>query len=88
MYQAPVVKKDEDGNETQSELKQHFKSSAKIDALLRELQQVRVDSGNTSKAVVFSQFTSMLDLVEIPLSMNGFKVRGTCSALALCSPLP
>ena len=43
--------------------------SAKIAALARHLKQVRKD-GPTTKSVVFSQFTSFLDLIEPALSRD------------------
>jgi len=35
---------------------------------------LRDDSGGTAKSVVFSQFTSFLDLIQIPLNLSGIKV--------------
>lgn len=49
-----------------------FKSSAKLDALMRHLSHVRSTEAGT-KSVVFSQFTGMLDLIEVILERDGFK---------------
>eukprot|EP01114_Cavostelium_apophysatum_P016220 TRINITY_DN4560_c0_g1_i4.p1 TRINITY_DN4560_c0_g1~~TRINITY_DN4560_c0_g1_i4.p1 ORF type:complete len:1288 (+),score=328.28 TRINITY_DN4560_c0_g1_i4:201-3866(+) len=48
-----------------------FKSCTKIDALMQELSLLPKDEG--IKSIVFSQWTSMLDLVEIPLKREGIK---------------
>ncbi|KAG0347872.1 DNA helicase rad5 [Podila humilis] len=50
----------------------NFKSSAKLDALMRHLNQVRKTEPKT-KSVVFSQFTGMLDLAEAILDRDGFQ---------------
>ncbi|KAF9956368.1 DNA helicase rad5 [Modicella reniformis] len=50
----------------------NFKSSAKLDALMRHLNHVRGVDPST-KSVVFSQFTGMLDLVEMILERDDFK---------------
>ncbi|KAG0297005.1 DNA helicase rad5 [Dissophora globulifera] len=50
----------------------NFKSSAKLDALMRHLIQVRKAEPGT-KSVVFSQFTGMLDLCEAILERDGFE---------------
>jgi len=49
-----------------------WKSSTKIDALMRELFAVN-ERDPTIKSIVFSQWTSMLDLVEIPLKHAGIR---------------
>jgi SNF2 family DNA or RNA helicase len=41
-----------------------FRSSSKIDALLAELNQIRAANAS-DKCIVFSQWTSMLDLIEV-----------------------
>jgi len=45
-----------------------------INALLTALRNSREDSGNTSKSIVFSQFTSFLDLLEVALKKADFQV--------------
>ena len=50
----------------------NWRSSTKIEALVSELYQLRSDK-QTIKSIVFSQFTSMLDLVEWRLNRAGFK---------------
>ncbi|KAL6058508.1 SWI/SNF-related matrix-associated actin-dependent regulator of chromatin subfamily A member 3-like 1 [Balamuthia mandrillaris] len=49
-----------------------WKSSTKIDALMQELTSV-IQQDPTIKSIVFSQWTSMLDLVEIPMKALGIK---------------
>lgn len=49
-----------------------WKSSTKIEALMEELYKSRSDKV-TTKSIVFSQFTSMLDLIEWRLRKAGFE---------------
>ncbi|ODQ64471.1 hypothetical protein NADFUDRAFT_26816 [Nadsonia fulvescens var. elongata DSM 6958] len=49
-----------------------WRSSSKIEALVEELYKLRSDR-QTIKSIVFSQFTSMLDLVEWRLKRAGFE---------------
>lgn len=58
-----------------------WRSSTKIEALVEELYKLRSDK-HTIKSIVFSQFTSMLDLVEWRLKRAGFqtvKLQGSMS---------
>lgn len=58
-----------------------WRSSTKIEALVEELYKLRSDR-QTIKSIVFSQFTSMLDLVEWRLRRAGFqtvKLQGNMS---------
>ncbi|ODV96358.1 hypothetical protein PACTADRAFT_41696 [Pachysolen tannophilus NRRL Y-2460] len=58
-----------------------WRSSTKIEALVEELYKLRNDR-QTIKSIVFSQFTSMLDLVEWRLKRAGFqtvKLQGSMS---------
>ncbi|CAN6670025.1 DNA repair protein Rad16p [Trichomonascus vanleenenianus] len=58
-----------------------WRSSTKIEALVEELFKLRSDR-QTIKSIVFSQFTSMLDLVEWRLHRAGFqtvKLQGSMS---------
>jgi DNA repair protein RAD5 len=51
-----------------------FKSSSKLDALIRYLRQHAQESAQTGqlvKSVVFSQFTTFLDLIEVAMSFEG-----------------
>jgi len=48
------------------------RTSTKIEALLEELSKLKTES-STLKSIVFSQFTSMLDLVARRLQLGGFK---------------
>lgn len=59
----------------------NWRSSTKIEALVEELYHLRSDQ-KTIKSIVFSQFTSMLDLVEWRLKRAGFqtvKLQGSMS---------
>ena len=49
-----------------------WRSSAKIESLLEEIKMIYLESDDI-KCIIFSQWTSMLDLIEIPLQKNGFK---------------
>lgn len=49
-----------------------WRSSTKIEALVEELYKLRSDR-HTIKSIVFSQFTSMLDLIEWRLKVAGFE---------------
>lgn len=58
-----------------------WRSSTKIEALIEELYKLRSDR-HTIKSIVFSQFTSMLDLIEWRLKRAGFqtvKLQGSMS---------
>lgn len=50
-----------------------FKTSTKIRKVIEILNETR-ESNPGEKTIIFSQFTSMLDLMEEPLKKNGFKV--------------
>ncbi|RUS26326.1 SNF2 family N-terminal domain-containing protein [Jimgerdemannia flammicorona] len=62
--EVPVVKR--------SPLDFKFSTSTKIDKMIEILDETRRQD-NTAKTIVFSQFTSMLNLVEGPLKKNGHK---------------
>ncbi|KNE56052.1 hypothetical protein AMAG_01895 [Allomyces macrogynus ATCC 38327] len=49
-----------------------FLSSSKIDALMTFLETARTRD-STTKSVIFSQWTSMMDLIEVPLRQRGFQ---------------
>ncbi|PVG03217.1 hypothetical protein CPB86DRAFT_723782 [Serendipita vermifera] len=51
--------------------KNNFQSSTKLDALMRDLRALR-DADPFIHAVVFSQFTAFLDLIEIALDRDKF----------------
>ena len=55
-------------------LQKRWISSAKVDKCMEILQTVR-DNDRTEKTIVFSQFTSLLDLVEIPIHQKGWTYR-------------
>lgn len=60
-----------------------WRSSTKIEALVEELYKLRSDR-QTIKSIVFSQFTSMLDLIEWRLKRAGFqtvKLQGSMSPI-------
>lgn len=82
----PALEVDMDSFKKQSivsrlNMKGNWKSSTKIEALVEELYSLRSDK-KTIKSIVFSQFTSMLDLVEWRLKRAGFqtvKLQGSMS---------
>ncbi|KAL7413539.1 SNF2 family N-terminal domain-containing protein [Mrakia frigida] len=53
-------------------LKNDFKSSTKLDALVRHLDRIKNEDPKM-KALVFSHFTSFLDIVEKVLNRNDYK---------------
>ena len=53
-------------------LRKNFVSSAKIDKIMELLRSIR-ENNPVEKTIVFSQFTSFLDLVEVPLSDTNWK---------------
>ncbi|KAF8599722.1 hypothetical protein BDV93DRAFT_292739 [Ceratobasidium sp. AG-I] len=50
---------------------EEFKSSTKVDALLRNLKELR-EKDPSLRAIVFSQFTSFLDIIQKALARDGF----------------
>ena len=50
-----------------------WRSSTKIEALLEELSNLRLEDA-TTKSIVFSQFVNFLDLIAYRLQRAGFKV--------------
>jgi len=61
----------EQENEDNSSIENIY-SSTKINALLYELNQLR-QNDPYAKSIIFSQWTSMLDLIEAPLQDSGYK---------------
>jgi DNA repair protein RAD5 len=74
----------------------NFQSSTKLDALMRDLREYKIfpmlkrshgkgrlrDEDPAMRAVVFSQFTSFLDLIEVALDRDKFpwvRLDGSCS---------
>ena len=55
-------------------LRKGFQSSAKIDKTVEILTNIH-EKDPTEKTIVFSQFTTLLDLVEIPLQDHGWSYR-------------
>jgi SNF2 family DNA or RNA helicase len=55
-------------------LRKNWESSAKIDKTIELLTNIRA-ADPTEKTLVFSQFTSLLDLLEVPLSERKFKYQ-------------
>lgn len=55
-------------------LRKHWISSAKIDKCVEILEGVERNDP-TEKTIIFSQFTSLLDLIEVPISGKGWKYR-------------
>ncbi|KAL9282205.1 DNA repair protein RAD5B [Arabidopsis thaliana] len=50
----------------------NWKESSKVSELLKCLEKIK-ESGSGEKSIVFSQWTSFLDLLEIPLRRRGFE---------------
>lgn len=63
--------------------KPDFDSSQKIDTMLEILLKSREDSRGGDKTIIFSQFTTMLDVMERPLQVNGFKFGRYDGSLSL-----
>eukprot|EP00124_Ichthyophonus_hoferi_P001787 Ihof_evm11s103 gene=Ihof_evmTU11s103 len=61
----------------------NWTSSTKICTLMNHLLQLRKTNPG-SKAVVFSQFTRFLDLIEIPLTCHGFNFVRYDGRMSLC----
>ncbi|KAF2450867.1 hypothetical protein P171DRAFT_349963 [Karstenula rhodostoma CBS 690.94] len=55
-------------------LQKSFKSSAKIDETMRLLTDIR-DNDPTEKTLIFSSFTTLLDLLEVPLQRKKFNYQ-------------
>ena len=55
-------------------LKKDWKSSAKIDRTMEILRAIQ-DRGQGEKTIVFSQFTSLLDLLEVPIFDAGWNCK-------------
>ncbi|KAI9779082.1 MAG: hypothetical protein M1839_007748 [Geoglossum umbratile] len=53
-------------------LEKNWESSAKVDKCIEILEDIQ-NKGIGEKTIVFSQFTSLLDLLEVPISRNGWK---------------
>ncbi|KAL9161778.1 hypothetical protein ABFS82_07G042900 [Erythranthe guttata] len=53
------------------DVKKNWKESSKVTKLMECLEKIR-ESGGGEKSIVFSQWTSFLDLLEIPLKMKKF----------------
>ena len=64
-------------------LEKNWQSSAKVEKTMEILQQIS-DRGEGVKTIIFSQFTSLLDLLEIPIRRMSYGYRrydGSMSAL-------
>lgn len=55
-------------------LARNWQTSAKIEKALEILQKIQ-DVNDGQKTIIFSQFTSLLDLLEVPISRNGWGYR-------------
>lgn len=53
------------------DVEKNWKESSKINKLLECLEDIR-NSGSGEKSIIFSQWTSFLDLLEIPLKRRNF----------------
>ncbi|KAI9817232.1 MAG: hypothetical protein M1827_001345 [Pycnora praestabilis] len=64
-------------------LERDWEPSAKIDKVCEILE--RIQSGKGEKTIIFSQFTSLLDLLEVPINRHGYGYKrydGSMSAQA------
>jgi SNF2 family DNA or RNA helicase len=52
-------------------LKSNWVSSAKVDAILNKIAEIYAAS-DSDKVLVFSQFTSFLDIIQIALERGGY----------------
>lgn len=55
-------------------LQKNWVSSAKVDKTMELLQKIQ-DAGEGEKTIIFSQFTSLLDLLEVPIMRKGWGYR-------------
>ncbi|KAL8690765.1 MAG: hypothetical protein Q9218_003858, partial [Villophora microphyllina] len=55
-------------------LRKEWKPSGKIDKTMEVLQSIE-DAGQGEKTIIFSQFTSLLDLLEVPMFDRGWKYK-------------
>ncbi|KAF3490605.1 RING-13 protein [Arthroderma uncinatum] len=55
-------------------LDKRWEPSAKVDKTIEILQSL-LDSGTNEKTIIFSQFTSLLDLIEVPINRRGWVYR-------------
>jgi SNF2 family DNA or RNA helicase len=55
-------------------LRKNFESSAKIDQTIEILTKIKANDP-TEKTLIFSQFTSLLDLLEVPMSEHDIKYQ-------------
>ncbi|EED21080.1 SWI/SNF family DNA-dependent ATPase Ris1, putative [Talaromyces stipitatus ATCC 10500] len=55
-------------------LEKNWMTSAKIEKAIEILEEIK-DSGSGEKTIIFSQFTSLLDLLEVPINRRGWKYR-------------
>jgi len=61
---------------------EEFASSTKVEALVTHIKDIRKDC-NTNKAIVFSQYTGMLDIVEWRLNKLGLKTVKLAGSLSV-----
>ncbi|KKA19995.1 SWI/SNF family DNA-dependent ATPase Ris1 [Rasamsonia emersonii CBS 393.64] len=55
-------------------LQKNWASSAKVDKTMELLQKIQ-DAGEGEKTIIFSQFTALLDLLEVPIMRKGWGYR-------------
>jgi len=55
-------------------LEKDYESSAKIDRAINILREIK-EKGQGEKTIVFSQFTSLLDLIEVPVNRENWTYR-------------
>lgn len=72
-----AVRTDDDRTASLSDQREQFlrsfsQTSTKIESILQELEKTR-QNGRNEKTLIFSQWTSMLDIVEFHLELNGYE---------------
>ncbi|OCK84832.1 hypothetical protein K432DRAFT_288065 [Lepidopterella palustris CBS 459.81] len=55
-------------------LRRNYESSAKIEKTMQLLSEIE-QNDSTEKTIIFSQFTSLLDLLEVPLNDQNYKYQ-------------
>ena len=57
-------------------------TSTKIDKMMAVLESTRKNHPG-EKTIIFSQFTGMLDMLDVPLTKNGYKYERVCNGIQM-----
>ena len=61
-----------------------YRTSSKIETLLVKLREIRTgENGKKNKAIIFSQYTSMIDIVEWRMKKENFVIRKLVGSMAV-----